>query len=75
MLGEVLVAIGSIIGTIVGAYAGHRLTAYRVGKLEEAVNRVECTTIKVPILEERIKVINHRLDDLERGCSNCIGKN
>lgn len=35
--------------------------------LKEAVNKHNHFAEKMPVVEEQIKVINHRLEDLERG--------
>lgn len=69
MQGEVLVAILALIGTIVGTLGGivasARLTAYRISQLEDRVNKHNNFAARMPVVEEQIKVINHRLEDLE----------
>ena len=72
----VVVGIFSFFGTLVGAYYSNKKSAalmgYRLDKLEEKVdkhNQVIERTYKLEestaILEEKIKVANHRIDDLE----------
>lgn len=72
----VIVALISLIGTLAGTFGGilatSKLTTYRIQKLEEKVdkhnNLIERTFLleqNEKILEEKIKVANHRLDDLE----------
>lgn len=62
----VISAAVSLIGTTVGAYSGQKLTAYRIQKLEEKVDEHNNFAKRIPVVEEQIKVINHRLDDLEK---------
>ena len=60
-------------GTLVGIMASSKLTVYRIEQLEKKVdkhNSVIEKTFKLQetaaVLEEKIKVADHRLDDLER---------
>lgn len=73
----IIIAILSLVGTLTGSYfsnrAGQKLIAYRIEKLEEKVdkhNQVIERTYKLEedtaVLDEKIKVANHRIDDLER---------
>ena len=73
----IIIAILSLIGTLAGSYfsnrAGQKLIAYRLEQLEMKVdkhNRVIERTYKLEeehsVMEEKIKVANHRLDDLEK---------
>ncbi|MBO5841054.1 MAG: hypothetical protein J6Q86_06510 [Methanobrevibacter sp.] len=73
----IIIAILSLVGTLAGSYfsnrAGQKLIAYRIEKLEEKVdkhNQVIERTYKLEedtaVLDEKIKVANHRIDDLER---------
>lgn len=73
----IIIAILSLIGTLAGSYfsnrAGQKLIAYRIEQLERKVdvhNRVIERTYKLEeehsVMEEKIKVANHRLDDLEK---------
>jgi len=74
----ILVAVLSLAGTLLGAYFANRksaaLIAYRLEELERRVdkhNQVVERTYKLEeretVLEEKVKVANHRLDDLEKG--------
>lgn len=78
MSDAVLVAIiglaGSGIGSVVGVMVSARLTQYRLEQLEKKVqahnNLIERTyqlEERCTLLEEKAKVSNHRIDDLERG--------
>lgn len=73
----VIVAIISLIGTLGGTFGGiltsSKLTNYRIEQLEKKVeehNNVVKRTYKLEeeqkVEEEKIKVINHRLEDLEK---------
>ena len=77
LLGSVLVAALSLAGTLGGAYFANRrasaLIAYRLEQLETQVQKhnslIERTyrlEEQSELLSERIRVANHRLDDLER---------
>ena len=63
---------GSLIGTFAGILTSSKLTEYRLKELEKKVekhnNLVERMFIledRVNLLEEKLKVANHRIDDLE----------
>ena len=45
--------------------ASSKLTSYRLSQLEKKVDRHNCFGERIPVLEEKLKVVNHRLDDLE----------
>ena len=63
---------GSAIGSIMGVTASAKLTSYRLEQLENRVqahnNLIERTyklEERTELQEEKIKVANHRIDDLE----------
>ena len=73
----VIVAIISLIGTLGGTFGGiltsSKLTNYRIEQLEkkvEAHNKVVERTYRLEegqkVEDEKIKVINHRIEDLEK---------
>ena len=73
----VAVALLSLAGTLIGAYLANRKSAalldYRLEQLESKVGKhnqvIERTYVleeSVSLLDERIKVANHRIADLER---------
>ena len=77
MSDTIIVAIISLVGTIIGTLGGilvsNRLTIYRIEQLEKKVekhNSVAERTYnleeKLAVLETREKVTEHRVDDLER---------
>ena len=65
--------LGTIIGSLCGILAANKLTNYRIEQLESKVNKhnnlIE-RTFKLEeaeaILEEKVRVANHRIDDLEQ---------
>ena len=70
MQGEILVAVLSLIGTCIGSWGGLRLMSYRIEQLEKKVDKHNNFAERMPVVEEQIKVINHRIEDLERGATN-----
>ena len=76
MEGEVLVALitfaGSALGTIGGILATNKVMAYRIEQLEkkvdkhnEVVERMYEAEKNISVISEEIKVVNHRIEDLE----------
>lgn len=76
MTETIIVAILSLIGTLAGTYFAHRkssaLIAYRLEQLEKkvelhnnAVERLYKVEKVLDVYEEKMKVANHRIDDLE----------
>lgn len=76
MTESILVAALGLIGTLIGSYLANRksaaLIAYRLEELEKKVAKhnglVERTyhlEEAAALMEEKIKVANHRIDDLE----------
>ena len=43
-----------------------KLTNYRIRELEKKVDKHNNFAQRVPVIEEQIKVANHRIEDLER---------
>lgn len=76
MAETILVAALSLAGTLAGAYLANRksaaLVAYRLAQLErkvdkhnQVVERTYALEEAVSVLDERVKVANHRIADLE----------
>jgi hypothetical protein len=68
----------SLAGTLAGSYFSHRkstaLIAYRIEQLEDKVNKhnqlIERTYAlekRCDVYDEKFKVVNHRVEDLEGG--------
>ena len=66
---EVLAAVLALVGTIIGSGGGilvsSKLTNYRLQQLENKVAEHNNYARRMPVVEEQIKVINHRISDLE----------
>ena len=67
MQGEILVALMSLCGTCIGSWGGMKLMSYRIEQLEKKVEKHNNFAQRMPVVEEQMKVINHRIEDLERG--------
>jgi hypothetical protein len=78
MAGTIIVALISLAGTMIGSIAGilaaSKLTNYRLEQLEKKVDKHNTVIERMydlesreEVLEEKVKVANHRIDDLERG--------
>ena len=69
MQSEVLVAVLSLVGMVIGSFGGimasAKLTNFRIEQLEKKVDKHNNFASRVPVVEEQVKVICHRLDDLE----------
>ena len=69
MTETIIVAVISLVGTLAGSYFSQRkssaLIAYRIEKLEKEVKEHNNFARRMPVVEEQIKVINHRIGDLE----------
>ena len=70
MQSEVLTAIlafaGTCIGTLGGILASAKLIRYRIEQLEKKVDEHNQFARRMPVIEEKIEVANHRISDLER---------
>lgn len=72
-MSEIIVALIALAGTAFGTFGGiltsSKLTNYRLKQLEEKVAEHNNYAHRMPVVEEKIKVLNHRVEDLE-----CIHK-
>lgn len=66
---EIVVALVTLCGSGLGAFVGivvnSKMTNYRLEKLEEKVDKHNSAVERTMILEEQMKVANHRILDLE----------
>ena len=62
---NIIIAVCGCIGSIIGSLGGFRLISYRVEQLEKKVDKHNNFAERLPVVEEQIKVINHRLEDVE----------
>lgn len=67
----IIVALIAFAGTLSGSFFAQRrstaLIAYRLEQLENKVNKHNNVIERTYLLEEKMKVANHRIDDLEKG--------
>lgn len=74
---EVIVSLitlaGSALGTFAGIITSTKLTAYRIEQLEKKVDKHNTVIERTfnleqnqAVMQEQIKVVNHRIEDLER---------
>lgn len=70
---EVIVAVVALAGTLFGSFGGiitsSKLTSFRLQALEQKVDKHNSFAERIPLVEEKIKVLNHRVEDLERSCN------
>lgn len=70
MTDTILVALVSLVGTLGGTFGGiltsAKLTNYRIEQLEKKVEKHNNFAERIPVLEEKIKVEEHRIEDLEQ---------
>ena len=68
----IAVALVSLVGTLIGTFGGiitaSKLTNYRIEQLERKVDKHNNFADKIPLIQNDIKVANHRIDDLEELC-------
>lgn len=70
---SLITLLGSALGTFGGIFVNSKLTAYRIEQLERkqdkhnaVIERTYRLEKEVELQAEKIKVANHRIDDLER---------
>ena len=66
---DIITALIAFLGTALGTFGGiltsNKLINYRLKQLEEEVRQHNNFARRMPVVEEQIKVINHRIEDLE----------
>ena len=72
IISNFLPLVGSLIGTFAGIFATSKLTEYRLKELEKKVEkhnnlveRMYRLEDKTELIEEKIRVANHRIEDLD----------
>ena len=77
MTDAIIVAVLGLVGTLAGSYLANRksaaLVAYRLEQLEgkvdkhnQVIERTYALEESVALIDERVKVANHRIADLEK---------
>lgn len=70
----IICALVSLVGTLGGSLGGilvsSKLTAYRIEQLEKKVEEHNNFARRVPVAEERIDQIEHRINRLEEKCDD-----
>lgn len=56
---------GTCVGSITAVMTSNRLVTYRIDQLERKVQKHNDVVTRTFILEEQVKVANHRIEDLE----------
>ena len=63
----VITGVISLIGVLISNSKTQAITDTKLEELTREVREHNNFAKRIPVVEEQIKVINHRLDDLERG--------
>lgn len=66
MSDAVIVGILSLCGTALGSWSGLKLMSYRIEQLEKKVEKHNNFAERMPVVEEKIKVCERRIEDLEQ---------
>lgn len=73
MICGLISALASAMVSVIGLIVNGRLTAYRIEQLEKKVekhnniiDRMYMAEQKIAVIDEEIKVANHRIEDLEK---------
>lgn len=66
MTESVIVGLLSLLGTCIGSWGGLRLMTYRIEQLEKKVDKHNNFAERMPVVEEKLKVCEHRIEDLEQ---------
>ena len=70
----IVVGVLSLLGTLAGSFGGMKLVTYRIEQLERKVEKHNNFAERIPVIEEQIKVANHRIEDLEKNAAEKKGK-
>lgn len=72
VISAILALVGSLVGTFAGIITSSKLTEYRIKELEKkqdkhnaVIERTYKLEERMELVEERQKVANHRINDLE----------
>ena len=62
----VIGCLGSVLGSLLGIIASNKLTQYRIGKLEEKVDKHNNMIERTYALEGAVKELTHEVADLKK---------
>ena len=62
----VIGCLGSVLGSLLGIIASNKLTQYRIGKLEEKVDKHNNMIERTYALEGAVKELTHEVTDLKK---------
>lgn len=62
---EIISAVSGFVGAFGGILVSTKLNNYRLAELEKKVEKHNNVIERTLVLEEQMKVANHRIDDLE----------
>ena len=68
MIGSIIVAVLSFLGTCIGSLAGIKLIKYRIEQLEKKVDKHNTVIERTYHLEDDIKYIKDDIKELEERC-------
>ena len=57
---------GTLIGTFGGILTSSKIAIYRIGQLEKKVDEHNNFARRMPVVEEQIETLNHRVDKIEK---------
>ena len=70
---EIIIALIAFFGTVLGSFGGvissAKLTNFRIKQLENKVDKHNNFALRIPVIEQELKVMNHRVSDLEKGAA------
>ena len=65
IIGAIIAAAGTFAGSLYGIHKANSVVDFRLDELTREVREHNNYAKRMPVVEEKIKVINHRIDDLE----------
>ena len=68
MIGSIIVAVLSFLGTCVGSFAGIKLIKYRIEQLEKKVDKHNTVVERTYRLEDDVKYIKEDIKELRERC-------
>lgn len=68
MIGSIIVAVLSFLGTCIGSLAGMNLIKYRINQLEKKVEKHNTVVERTYRLEDDVKYIKEEISELKERC-------